>query len=203
MSSARQLAIGAVLLLLGVFAWFLHVSAAADGRHSWQSGTPASPVDVRGGQTYHLSTRNGYADATAHAVQGVSVFACSYSGAAGSDLPLSVFGSAPDPRVLHRVASFLAPETGPITVTCSGLDGVYIDDARDAAFDRSGLYVLITIVLGFGGALFRHRRPDVQRVPGPVSGAAGRVRCFTRWAAPLIPVVNNGSIGETATSHRR
>ena len=150
----RLIGIGAVVLLLGAVCWFLHVLAAADGPHAWQAGDPPAAVTVKAGHVYHLSTRGGIVDATARTGSSdPDAFACTYTGAAGVGVNLVVTAVSYDARVLHRIATFVAPENGPLTIVCPMVGPVYVDDATSADFDLAGFLLIPTVLLGVSGVI--------------------------------------------------
>lgn len=143
--STAILALGFVLLLLAAVTWFFHIRSADSGHHAWDaSSTPPATVEVTAGHLYHLSTHDGlFKDG----VDVVPALACTYTGSRGTDLVLSTAKMADDARILHRIATFTAPESGSISIRCPDAGPVFVDDARSSAFDRSGLFVVVTTVL--------------------------------------------------------
>jgi hypothetical protein len=139
------LALGVVLFLLAAFSWLLHDRSAENGHHAWDaSSNPPAAAEVRAGHVYHLSTRDGPYE---NGVSIVPALACTYSGSKGTDLVLPTTKMSDDARILHRIATFTAPESGSISVRCPDVGAVFVDDARSSAFDRAGLFVVVTTVL--------------------------------------------------------
>jgi hypothetical protein len=173
-SFTRRVAVGAALLVLAAFAWFLHVNGERDGQQSWDSGSPPATVTLRTGNVYYLSTTGGIGPASAAFSADGGSLSCTYSDTISKDVALSVTPVTVDNRILHRVASFIAPSDLPMSITCDAIGPVYVDDATSAAFDRSGLFVILTILLGFLGVIwllrglmaapsFAPKRPEPER----------------------------------------
>lgn len=143
----------AVLLSLAGLAWLAHLRVAVSGDHSWDSGRPSATVRVTAGRTYDVSSRDGLRLLVAR--QGTSDvrISCTFSTAAGRAGDLNVTPLAYDERVLHRLATFVAPLNGDVAVACPDAGPVWVDSADDARFDTAGLLVLATVGLTLAGGL--------------------------------------------------
>jgi hypothetical protein len=150
--STRSISVGLTLLALAALTWVGHLYLSATGSHSWDSNaSPPATVQLRMGQIYALSSVGGLAELTKKGL-GTSL-SCVYTGADGTDDSLDVTELSTTSGEIHRIATFAAPTGAPITISCTDLGRVFVDDAHSAPFDLAGLLVLATIGLGLFGAL--------------------------------------------------
>jgi len=52
-----------------------------------------------------------------------------------------------DTRTTHAVATFIAPVSGLVSITCGTLSQTYIDDADNTPGDPAGLFILLCAIL--------------------------------------------------------
>ena len=79
--------------------------------------------------------------------------ACYLTSVTGEQNPLALTSLADDDRNLHQFATFVAPVTGSIRVSCTGIPDVFVDDADNAAPDRSAVLVLLSAGVGLLGVI--------------------------------------------------
>jgi len=68
-------------------------------------------------------------------------------------VPVTLASTAEDDRNLHLFATMVAPSTGEYHLSCPGIPQVFIDNADNAAPDRSAPLVLLSILPGLLGVI--------------------------------------------------
>lgn len=143
---------GAVLLILACLLFAASRVVAAGQRHAYDPGAvPEAGYAVTAGRTYQLSASRSVAELKKAGLLGD--LPCFTTSATGEQNPLALTSLADDDRNLHQFATFLAPVTGSIRVSCTGIADVFIDDADSAAPDRSALLVLLSAGVGLLGVI--------------------------------------------------
>jgi hypothetical protein len=150
--AGSQLMAGAVLLVLALVLLAVSRVVATGQRHAYDPGaSPAASYSVTAGKTYQLSATRSVAELKKDGL--LSDLACFTISATGERAPLALSSVADDDRNLHLFATFVAPVTGSILLSCTGIPGVFVDDADDAAPDRSAALVLLAGVVGLLGVI--------------------------------------------------
>jgi hypothetical protein len=149
-SAVRRGTAGVVLLVLGAGLWLVYRLLAGTEPHSYADGVPPADVAVIAGHSYALAIRGGV---TAEQQLGVSPanLRCTASAPRIGVRPLTVQPEASDTKAINQIASFVAPVSGHVHISCGGLPAVFVDDATDASGDHAGLALLLaTIALTLG-----------------------------------------------------
>ena len=146
----KALVAGIAVVLLGVVSWGLYAIAAGRENTPYHpNAAPPSSVRLVGGHTYWLAVPGGV-----RSVRDIglvpSKLSCSTSengenGAAAAPLAVVavVAAGSDDTKFVDRIGSFAAPGSGRFHVECSGLGTVYVENAADAGFDWSGLWLVL------------------------------------------------------------
>jgi hypothetical protein len=160
------IALCSVLLLVAAALYFaLFAIFRSTGHHAYDSGAAPTTVTLTAGKQYQLAVRGGR---PALMSRGASADRpqCSWSTGSVAGQPLAVNPLPADARSVNVVATFVAPISDQVRITCAGWSAVFVDDSNDSAFDRGGLFLLLaTMALTTGlalglGVLFRRRRRD-------------------------------------------
>lgn len=159
------LVVGGLLVLAGLLSWALYALSAGHERHSYtHGGNPPTYVDLVAGRTYHLAISGGSRTEQEHGLDPAKL-QCSATAAGGEPAALDVVAET-NTKAIDRIGSFTADRSGSFRVTCAGIGPVYVDDAEDAGFDWSGLWLVIAsaaLVVGLPLALAGLRqRPTVS-----------------------------------------
>ncbi len=163
----RRAVLAAVLLLLGILSWGVSRVESGNEHHAYTRGSAPASVNVTAGSSYQLSVRGGL-DALTSAGLSAQSAPCDWRQSGGASSPLQLKAEDAGSKATNVVASFVAPVSGPITISCDGWPGIYIDNADDAGFDRSGFLLLLAMVLltlGVGLGLSELRRATEGRGP--------------------------------------
>lgn len=155
---------GVALLVVGAGLWFGYRLLAGTEPHSYAQGVPPEAVRLIRGHTYSLAIRGGV---PAEQQLGIppTALRCAVSGSRIGVRPLTLRPEASDTKAINQIATFAAPVTGRVHLSCAGLTAVFVDDAADAPPDHAGLVLLlatIALTLGIGlalSALRSARRP--------------------------------------------
>lgn len=147
----RAAAAGLVLVVAGLLLWALYPFVAAEESHSFAPGQSAARlVHLHKGTHYQLGIPGGVRAARKAGVT-PQALRCSAAPAGGSASSLAITAEQPDTKATNQIASFVAPFTARVHVTCSGLGAVYVDNAEA---DPSGyLLVSATVALVIGAPL--------------------------------------------------
>jgi hypothetical protein len=141
-----------VLLVLALVVFAGSRLLAAGQRHAYDPGaSPPASYAVTAGTTYQLSAARSVAQLKAAGL--LSDLACYTTSVTGEQNPLALSTVADDDRNLHLFATFIAPVTGSIRVSCTGIPAVFLDDADDAVPDRSAVLVLLSGGIGLLGVI--------------------------------------------------
>jgi hypothetical protein len=155
-----------VLLLVAAALYFaLFAVSRSSGHHAYDSGTAPTTVTLTAGKQYQLAARGGR---PALVSRGASADRpqCSWSTGSVVGQPLTVNPLPADSRSVNVVATFVAPISDQVRITCAGWSAVFVDDSNDSPFDRAGLFLLLgTMALAAGlalglGVLYRRGRRD-------------------------------------------
>ena len=142
---------GVVLVVIGLVLCVAYRFTASNEPHSYAADAVAPyDVGVTQGRSYDIAVHRGV-DAEQDLGLVPSALTCTYSTQAGAQQSLPVTPEASTTKAINVIATFQAPVTGSVHVACTGLATVFVDDADDAATDRSGLYLLLGVMaLGVG-----------------------------------------------------
>jgi hypothetical protein len=150
--SGAGLAAGAVLLVLAVVLFGGSRVVAAGQRHAYDpAANPPPAYHLTAGKTYQLSSARSVAELKKAGV--LDNPACFVTSNTGEQAPVTLASTADDDRNLHLFATMVAPSTGDVHLSCTGIPEVFVDDADNAAPDRSALLVLLSIVAGLLGVI--------------------------------------------------
>lgn len=149
---AAGLVAGTVLVLLALVLFAGSRVVAAGQRHAYDpAANPPPAYHLTAGKTYQLSSAQSVAELKrAGLLTGLD---CVATSADGVQTPVTPVSTAEDDRNLHLFATMVAPGTGEFHLSCAGISDVYIDDADNAAPDRSALLVLLSIAAGLLGVI--------------------------------------------------
>lgn len=124
--------------------------------------TPRASYSVTAGIVYQLSSATPAKQLIRSGVLGT--LGCTWSADGQVDNQLAISSILTDERNRHQFALFVAPVTGPISITCRDVRTVFVDDADDAGPDRAaGPMLLATIVGLVGGMLTVSGGYDITR----------------------------------------
>jgi len=147
-----SLAAGVVLILLALVLFGGSRVVAAGQRHAYdpQATSPAT-YHLTAGKTYQLSSAQSVAELKKAGL--LPSPECFGTSDAGEQAQLALASTVDEDRNLHVFATVVAPTTGTVRVSCTGIAGVFIDDADNAAPDRSALLMLLSIAVGLLGVI--------------------------------------------------
>jgi hypothetical protein len=187
-ATTRALFAGTLLVIAGLAFWALYVTQSGSERHSYtRGGSPPPTVRLVQGHTYWIAIPGGVAE---EARRGIDPAALQCTAARPGQAPgaLNIAPEQRDSKAIDRIASFVSGINGTVQVQCTGLGTVYVDNAADASFDWSGLWlVLASLALVVGlpltlsalrGAGLRgraERQDSAQPDVGGIDPAAERV----------------------------
>lgn len=145
---------GTVLVLGGLASWALYVQQSGNAAHAYaRGGKPPAYVQVHAGGTYRIAVRGGVATEAQAGIAPASLH-CTATRPGEAPGALRLTYENADTKATDDVASFVAAVTGKLHVECIGLGPVFISNADDAAFDWSGVWlVLASLALAVGGPL--------------------------------------------------
>jgi hypothetical protein len=168
----RTRAVLGLVLLVGAILAFCARPVLAPHDRSWSADArPLASYELIAGRLYHLSTVEG-------PIEGSRVpLSCTWrpvDATGAADVQPAVLASTPieGERITHIVASFTAPATGRVQVTCAGQAAVFIDDAEGLGRDSGSVLLIAGIGLGLAGLCLaasgvRAARPVTRPKPGP------------------------------------
>jgi hypothetical protein len=141
--------LGVLLLVLAALCWGARGPLGGTDRAWSPNAVPPSSALVSIGTTYHLSTVLGPAG---RVQSGAAALSCVWRAEGGVEpaAPLTVQAVA-DERVTHVIASFAAPASGRLSITCPNAGPVFVDDADGIARDPGSLLLLGAVGLGIVG----------------------------------------------------
>ena len=137
---------GAFLLLVGILCAVGYRVGASGEPHSYgSSGVPPATAEVTGYRSYFLSVPGGV---TALQRAGVDPgqLQCLWSTPGSGAQLLAVVPLGAATKATDAIATFLAPYSGPIAVTCTGWGPVFIDGADNASTDYAGVLLLLCVI---------------------------------------------------------
>lgn len=150
--AGTRVAAGVALLLLAVVLFGASRVVAAGQRHAYDPGaSPPATYALTAGSTYQLSSARSVAELKAAGL--LSNLACFLTSGTGEQVPLALASTADDDRNLHVFATLVAPSTGRVHLSCTGIADVFVDDADSAGPDRSALLLLASMLAGLLGVI--------------------------------------------------
>lgn len=170
---SRTLVAGIAVVVLGVVSWVLYaVAAGRENTPYHPNGGPPQYVRLVAGHTYWLALPGGVGRIRDAGLR-PSKLSCTANGAGEARARLSVaaaVGSDTDEtKFVDRIGSFTPARSGRFHVECSGLGTVYVENAADAGFDWSGLWLILAsgaLVVGLPLVLAGLRRPALNEPAG-------------------------------------
>jgi hypothetical protein len=161
-STNQRLLAGTVLVLLGLAAWALFALQNARERHSYAHGlVPPAYVELHAGKTYSLAIPGGV-----HGEENLGLdpakLSCTAARPGQEPAGLSVTPEHSDTKAIQQIGSFTPGFSGSAHVECTGIGVVFVDDADNASFDWSGLWLIVAsaaLVVGLPLTLSGLRRP--------------------------------------------
>jgi len=150
--SGAKLVAGTVLLLLALVLFGSARVVSAGQRHAYDpAANPPSAYHLTAGKTYQLSAFRSVAELKkAGQLSDLSCFATTI---AGVQTPVTLASTAEDDRNLHLFATLVPPSTGEYQLSCTGIPQVFVDNADNAAPDRSAPLLLLSIAAGLLGVI--------------------------------------------------
>lgn len=125
--------------------------------HAYAEGSAPSSVHLTAGHTYRISFPGGVERARLR--EPLAGPSCTYTrpGVAGA-AALTIYPEDATTKATDVIATFVAPVSGRVAITCAGLSGVYVDDADDAGFDWATLLLVLAsaallVFVGTAGSL--------------------------------------------------
>ena len=157
-SRRGALAVGLILIgLLSLGLW--RVISGSEHQAFAIGATPAESYPVHEGDTYSLAVPGGVSALLKHGIPKVSGqngdtvgLTCSWSVNGSGSQALSTTPESVDTKAVTTVASFAAPVSGNMTVTCNGWGRMFIPDAASGASDPSGWFLVLSILTLTAGA---------------------------------------------------
>jgi hypothetical protein len=148
----RRLIAGTLLVLVGLASWVLYLTQSGGAeQHSYnRAGHPPADVRLVEGGAYSIAIHGGVDREIRLGLDPASL-QCTAAppGRAAVALELSTQGK--DTKATNEIATFYSPVSGSVRVRCSGIGAVYVDDAEDASYDWSGVWlVLASVALAVG-----------------------------------------------------
>lgn len=148
MSEPRRTRLGAsiagtVLVVGGLAAWALYVQRSGNEPHAFaRGGRPPAYVQVHAGKTYRIAVRGGIATETQLGIAPDSL-SCTAARPGKAPGALKLTTENADTKAIDDIASFVSAVNGRLHVTCAGLGPVFVANADDAAFDWSGVWLVL------------------------------------------------------------
>lgn len=167
-------AIAVLLVVLGLGFCLLWKVASGTERHSYDSGAAAPEfVTLVGGRGYTISVHGGVPTELARGVS-PDALTCAISGVGVATVKLTLTDEVAGTKAVNQIASFVAPVSGQVAITCDGLGAVFVDDSADAGFDYAGLLLWLgvaALVVGVPLGLSELRLASAH-APGVLRGSS-------------------------------
>jgi hypothetical protein len=160
---------GTVLVLLGLAAWALFALQNGRERHSYTHGqVPPAYVALHAGKTYSLAIPGGVSGEETLGLDPAKL-TCTAARPGQASAELTVTPEHNDTKAIQQIGSFTAGFSGSAHVECNGIGLVYVDNADNASFDWSGLWLIVAsaaLVVGLPLTLSGLRRPRAAAPAG-------------------------------------
>jgi hypothetical protein len=145
-----RLAAGVALILAAVLVYGLSRLLASEQLHSYDPGaSPPATVRLIAGKQYQLSSPIGVGGLQKRGL--LDSLGCSWSSDGNQQNPLTVLSTMTDARDLRTFATVIAPSTGQLRISCTGIDKVFVDDSEDSSQDSGAVLVLLSVLIGVLG----------------------------------------------------
>jgi hypothetical protein len=169
---ARRAVVAVLLMVAGlVLTGAFRVISGTEHQAFSVGAVPPSSVHVTAGKTYQLSVPGGVG-ALARRGADVGSGVCEWTAPGGASQALQVQAGGAGTKATNTVATFVAPTTGDIQVSCAGWGAMYVDDADNAKPDLAGWFLVAGVLaLALGLPLGVSALRDAGR-----SGAGSRAR---------------------------
>lgn len=166
----RLLALGSVLVVIGLASWALYVKQSGGEAHAYNdSGKPANYVQLVAGKTYSIAIHGGVAREAELGIDPAAL-QCTVTRPGAGPASLHVQPQDASTKAINEIATFVSDVSGQVHVECAGIGTVYVDDAVGAPFDWSGTWLVLAslaLVIGLPLTLAALRGTTVS------AGAAG------------------------------
>jgi hypothetical protein len=140
----RLLAIGGAMVVAGLAMWALYVKQSRSESHAYShDGRPPGYVRLVAGDTYSIAIHGGVAR---EAELGLDPAALQCTAAHPGEAPGALQLDAHDgnTKATNEIATFASDISGQVHIECAQIGAVYVDDASDAPFDWSGVWLVLT-----------------------------------------------------------
>jgi hypothetical protein len=136
-----------LVVIVGLLCWALYVRGANSEHHSYaHGGNPPTYVQLEAGSTYGIAIHGGV-KREAELGLAPGTLQCTAARRGEAPGPLEVTAESADTKATDRIGSFVSGISGEVRVQCSGIGPVYVDNAVDAAYDWSGIWLILASVL--------------------------------------------------------
>jgi hypothetical protein len=144
----RALIAGPVVVIVALAVWALFVLQSNKETHSYNHGDnpPPANVELKKGATYGVALHGGVAREVARGLV-PGTLQCTATKQGQAPGPLQVNAEAQGTKATDRIGWFVAEFGGRVHVECAGIGTVFIDNAEDAGFDWSGVWLVLASVL--------------------------------------------------------
>jgi hypothetical protein len=159
---SNRAAIAVGLLLVGFLSLGLWRVVSGSEHQAFAKGaTPPTASKVTEGKTYSLAVPGGVPALLSHGISQISgangnqpALTCQWSIGGSASQSLVVSPESVGTKAETTVASFTAPASGEIAVSCDGWGRMFIPDAESGSSDPSGYFLLLSMItLTIGGSL--------------------------------------------------
>jgi hypothetical protein len=165
-------------VIAGLASWALYVNQAGSERHSYSRGAnPPTYVRLVAGNSYSIAIHGGV-DREVQLGVDPSTLLCTAALPNQSPGALDVVTEQQDSKATDRIATFVSAISGSVQIQCNGIGAVYVDDAADAPFDVSGVWLVLAslaLLIGLPLTLSGLRRPTVAPSALPDADDVSRV----------------------------
>ena len=148
----RMLITGPLIVIAGLVCWALYVRATNSEHHAYaHGGNPPTYVRIEPGVTYGIAISGGVKREVALGLP-PGTLQCTAAAQGQAPGPLQVTPEeqgtdVKDIKATDRIGFFTADRGGLVHITCSGIGPVFIDNATDAPYDWSGVWLVLASVL--------------------------------------------------------
>ncbi|HJQ41768.1 MAG TPA: hypothetical protein VJ831_01670 [Jatrophihabitantaceae bacterium] len=174
----RRASIGALLLIVGLLLCALYRIVGGTEHHAYSSGSlPPQTAHLTAGTEYLISVRGGV-DAILKRGGVLTSPQCEWSTDDSPAQALSVTPYGANTKATNTVATFVAPITGDLHVSCVGWGSIFIDDADDSSSDVAGWLLVVgvgALLLGGGLAVSALRASSDERASAWAAGQNDKV----------------------------
>lgn len=148
---SRATLAGPVLVLVGVVCWVLFVVQSRSQHLSFSSAaSPPQSVRVVAGHTYSIAIHGGVRRLAELGIES-SALHCTIAQTGQPPRALQLTAESSDSKANNQIATFVSAVSGDVQIRCTNIGAVYVDNAADASFDWSGLWLVLaslSLVIG-------------------------------------------------------